>query len=158
MLWEPQSPSLSHQEYPEPLTAFLQLVVVAGFCFSGKLLHTALAWTWQAVTRCHFLCRTGFKQNGPILVIAPATSVDNWHSNWEFWGGPEVNVVSYVGSTAARALLHDHELWLSPESLDSRSSFLQKQGLPPKVLRVVVWIRSPRSILCRACVLLVICR
>jgi len=42
-------------------------------------------------------------------------------------------VVSYVGSTAARALLHDHELWLSPESLDSRSSFLQKQGLPAKV-------------------------
>ena len=78
-------------------------------------------------------CRTEFKQNGPVLVIAPATSVDNWHSNWEFWGGPEVNVVSYVGSTAARALLHDHELWLSPESLDSRSSFLQKQGLPPKV-------------------------
>ncbi len=42
-------------------------------------------------------------------------------------------MVSYVGSTAARALLHDHELWLSPESLDSRSSFLQKQGLPAKV-------------------------
>lgn len=68
-----------------------------------------------------------------MLVIAPATSVDNWHSNWEFWGGPEVNVVSYVGSTSARALLHDHELWLSPESLDSRSSFLQKHGLPAKV-------------------------
>ena len=42
-------------------------------------------------------------------------------------------MVSYVGSTAARALLHDHELWLSPESLDSKSSFLQKQGLPAKV-------------------------
>lgn len=68
-----------------------------------------------------------------MLIIAPATSVDNWHSNWEFWGGSEVNVVSYVGSTAARALLHDHELWLSPESLDSKSSFLQKQGLPAKV-------------------------
>jgi hypothetical protein len=68
-----------------------------------------------------------------VLIIAPATSVDNWHSNWEFWGGPEVNVVSYVGSTAARALLHDHELWLTPESLDSKSSFLQKQGLPAKV-------------------------
>ena len=67
-----------------------------------------------------------------MLIAAPATSVDSWHSNWEFWGGPEVNVVSYVGSTAARALLHDHELWLSPESLDSKSSFLQKQGLPAK--------------------------
>lgn len=42
-------------------------------------------------------------------------------------------MVSYVGSTAARALLHDHELWLTPESLDSKSSFLQKQGLPAKV-------------------------
>ena len=77
-------------------------------------------------------CRTEFRQNGPVLVAAPVTSVDSWHSNWEFWGGPEVNVVSYIGSTAARALLHDHELWLSAESLDSKSSFLQKQGLPAK--------------------------
>lgn len=86
-----------------------------------------------------------------MLIIAPATSVDNWHSNWEFWGGPEVNVVSYVGSTAARALLHDHELWLSPESLDSKSSFLQKQGLPAKVSLSTVapwsWKSSSDSLL-----------
>ena len=73
-------------------------------------------------------CRTEFRQNGPVLIIAPATSVDNWHSNWEFWGGLEVNVVSYVGSTAARALLHDHELWLSPESLDSKIQLPAEAG------------------------------
>ena len=103
--------------------------------------------------------RTGFKQTGPMLVIAPATSVDNWHSNWEFWGGPEVNVVSYVGSTAARALLHDHELWLSPESLDSRSSFLQKQGLPAKVSCCIVrfWPEALQG-LCRAPLPPTICR
>ena len=104
---------------------------------------------WQAFTG-HPWCRSEFKQNGPMLVIAPATSVDNWHSNWEFWGGSEVNVVSYIGSTAARALLHDHELWLSPESLDSRSSFLQKQGLPAKVSSHLCVIVARNMLLCIA--------
>ncbi len=71
-----------------------------------------------------------------MLVVAPSNYVDNWHSNWEFWTGPETNVVSYVGMSAARSLIHDHELWLSPESLDSKSSFWLKQGLPSRVRRI----------------------
>lgn len=78
-------------------------------------------------------CRCEVKQVGPVLVVAPLNHVDNWHSNWEFWTGPETNVVSYVGMSAARSLIHDHELWLSPESLDSKSSFWLKQGLPSRV-------------------------
>lgn len=66
-------------------------------------------------------------------MVAPASHVDNWQSNWEFWAGPEVNVVSYVGMSAARNTILDHELWLSPESLDSKSSFWLKQGLPSRV-------------------------
>ena len=68
-----------------------------------------------------------------MLVVAPSGHVDNWQSDWEFWAGQDVNVVSYMGMSAARTLIHDHELWLSPESLDSKSSFWLKQGLPSRV-------------------------
>jgi hypothetical protein len=73
------------------------------------------------------------KQAGPVLVVAPAGSVEAWAGNAEFWGGPELNVVPYLGSAAARGLIHDHELWLAPESLDSKTSFWLKQGLPARV-------------------------
>jgi hypothetical protein len=37
-------------------------------------------------------------------------------------GGGVLNVVVYRGSTAARTLLHEQELWLSPSSLDRKGS------------------------------------
>lgn len=73
-----------------------------------------------------------------MLVAAPASSVEHWASNWEFWAGPGVNVVPYIGTSAARALIHDHELWLAPESLDTKTSPWLKQGLPARVGRLAL--------------------
>ena len=102
-------------------------------------------WT-AAVLRCptachrgvHRCCRHEFAQAGPVLVAAPASSVEHWASNWEFWAGPGVNVVPYIGTSAARALIHDHELWLAPESLDTKTSPWLKQGLPARVGRLAL--------------------
>ncbi len=87
----------------------------------------------HSAERLGWRCRRELKQAGPVLVVAPSSHVDNWASNWEFWAEPGTNVVSYMGMSAARTLIHDHELWLSPESLDSKSSFWLKQGLPSRV-------------------------
>ena len=68
-----------------------------------------------------------------MLIVAPASAVDNWAGVAAFWGGPELNVVPYVGSSAARTAIHDHELWLAPESLDTKTSTWLRQGLPARV-------------------------
>lgn len=44
-----------------------------------------------------------------------------------FWLGPSVDVLPYYGPVAARAVMHDHELWLHPSSLEGR-------GLPKPTL------------------------
>lgn len=78
-----------------------------------------------------------FRVAAPLLVVAPAAVLDQWAWEWEFWaqppraGGveglgarppqpPPPNVVVYSGSTAARTILHDYELWFSPASMDSK--------------------------------------
>lgn len=45
-----------------------------------------------------------------------------------FWLGPSVDVLPYYGPVAARAVMHDHELWLHPSSLEGR-------GLPRPTLQ-----------------------
>ena len=44
-----------------------------------------------------------------------------------FWLGPEVDVLPYYGPVAARAVMHDCQLWLHPSSLEGR-------GLPRPTL------------------------
>ena len=75
-----------------------------------------------------------------MLVAAPAGMVEHWASNWEFWAGPGANVVPYVGTSAARALIYDHELWLAPESLDTKTSAWMRQGVPARVRRPMLRI------------------
>jgi hypothetical protein len=46
---------------------------------------------------------------------------------FSFWLGDGVDVLPYYGTVAARAAMHDHELWLHPSSLEGR-------GLPRTTL------------------------
>ena len=42
-------------------------------------------------------------------------------------------MVTFAGSSSARSLIHDHELWLSPGSLDHRNSSVAVNEQGPKV-------------------------
>lgn len=47
-----------------------------------------------------------------------------------------VNMVVYSGSAAARTMLHEHELWLSPSALDRKGSLTRgREDCPQKVSR-----------------------
>lgn len=58
----------------------------------------------------------------PILIVAPATMLPFWEGETALWVGDDANVIVYAGSLAARNVMHDHELWLSPGSLDGKSA------------------------------------
>lgn len=58
----------------------------------------------------------------PQLVVVPASRLAFWEGEWAFWAGTGANVVTYAGSVAARTAIHDHELWLSTSSLDSKGA------------------------------------
>jgi hypothetical protein len=62
--------------------------------------------------------------SGPVLLVAPAASLPYWQGECAHWLGPGADVVCYHGAAAARAAIHDHELWLSPASLDGRAAGL----------------------------------
>lgn len=74
---------------------------------------TAVAFT-QAL-------RHEFRSSSPALIIVPPTALSFWEGEFAFWAGQECNVVTFAGSPAARNLIHDHELWLAPGSLDHRN-------------------------------------
>lgn len=76
--------------------------------------------------------RHEFQCLGPILVVAPQSGLAAWEGEWDFWAQNRANLVTYTGSQAARALIYDHEIWLSPDSLDAKSSF-SKLSLPEQV-------------------------
>lgn len=57
-----------------------------------------------------------------------------------FWLGPSVDVLPYYGPVAARAVMHDHELWLHPSSLEGRG--LPRPSLQDRVRRRAGW--TPR--------------
>ncbi len=81
---------------------------------------------------CCCSCRFEFHAAAPLLIVAPAAQLAQWEAEWKFWaggrseGGAEAsssspcNVVVYSGCTAARTIIHDNELWLSPSSLDNK--------------------------------------
>ena len=70
----------------------------------------------------------------PVLIVAPATMLPFWQGELGLWVGPDANVVPYAGSTAARTMLHDNELWLAPGSMDGKSAtFKTREALPLRV-------------------------
>lgn len=96
--------------------------------------------------------RQEFRTCAPLLVVAPQSVLEFWEGEWEFWAqsfrsgasepssgsgaggaaGPSssnsssdkvpLNVVVYSGSTAARACILEHEVWLNPTSGDGKAS------------------------------------
>ncbi len=64
--------------------------------------------------RCEFSCR------GPILIIAPSSSLGFWEGEISQWLR-ELNSVTYSGSAIARSTLLESEIWLNPSAMDGRS-------------------------------------
>ncbi|KAK9839116.1 hypothetical protein WJX74_009858 [Apatococcus lobatus] len=89
--------------------------------------------------------RHEFKCLGPVLVVAPQSGLTSWEGEWEFWVGPEANVVTYTGTQSARATIYDHEIWLSPDSLDAKSSF-NRLSLPEQVIKPDVVLTSMEAL------------
>lgn len=58
----------------------------------------------------------------PILIVAPATMLPFWEGETALWMGDDANVIVSAGSLSARNMMHDHEMWLSPGSLDGKSA------------------------------------
>lgn len=79
--------------------------------------------------------RTEFKCPGPVMVAMPASDLKAWEGEWEFWGRQGLHVVSYSGSAAAKAVIHEHELWLFPGCLDGKAPKRLKADLANKVGR-----------------------
>ncbi|GIL66592.1 hypothetical protein Vafri_20082 [Volvox africanus] len=113
-----------------------------------------------------------FKVTGPLLVITPQAMLDFWEGDWNFWvagataeqyahgtsanatkevssaPGSSINVVVYTGSAAARMLLHEQELWLSPSSLDRKGSIGRgRDDCPNKVPKADVVIAGYEHVL-----------
>jgi hypothetical protein len=62
-----------------------------------------------------------FHVTGPLLVVVPAKSLPFWEGELAFWG-EGTNAVSYAGPITSRLIIHDHELWLHPSSLDAKAA------------------------------------
>lgn len=68
-----------------------------------------------------------------------------WEGEWEFWAGQGLHVVSYSGSAAARTVIYEHELWLSPGCLDGKAPKRLKGDIASKVCMLVIWRCPPRA-------------
>lgn len=75
---------------------------------------TATALAFLQSLRADFAC------SGPLLVLAPAAALPYWQGEFSHWLGAAADVVAFHGSAAARAIVAEHELWLSPACLDGR--------------------------------------
>ncbi len=60
--------------------------------------------------------------------MVPSGSLEYWEGECAFWLSPAVNAVVYAGPAAARSVLLEHELWLSPSALDDRSMRPRGEG------------------------------
>jgi hypothetical protein len=75
-----------------------------------------------------------------MLVITSAAA-----GELAFWAAPGMSVITYSGSAAARSVLHDHELWLQPSSMDGKVSSMGPGGraaLPTRIPKPDIVITS----------------
>ena len=87
-----------------------------------------------------WVCRREMRVCQPILVVVPMGAMTFWEGEWAFWAGGDADIIPWAGSTATRATLVDHELWLSPSSLDSRACIRPRDHLPSRVgVPVLLW-------------------
>lgn len=72
-----------------------------------------------------------YRTTRPSMIVVPSRSVQFWENELSFWGNNGVDgLVVYAGTAAARAVLEEHELWLQPSSMDSKST--SSNSLPSK--------------------------
>eukprot|EP00884_Botryococcus_braunii_P016742 jgi/Botrbrau1/3751/Bobra.0363s0028.1 len=74
----------------------------------------------------------------PVLIIVPSTMLAFWEGEWAFWAGNDCNVVAYAGSTSARSIIAENELWLSPGCLDGRGAYKYSDHHAHKVVKAEV--------------------
>ena len=48
------------------------------------------------------------KQYGPFLVIVPLSTITAWQSQFQTWA-PDLNVITYIGTAAARETIRTYE-------------------------------------------------
>ena len=78
-------------------------------------------------------CRTDFHCCRPILIAVEPSKLKMWEGEWSFWGAAGMHVISYTGSAAARAAIHDYQMFLAPGCLDGKAPKRIKDDIAAKV-------------------------
>jgi chromodomain-helicase-DNA-binding protein 1 len=55
-------------------------------------------------------------QYGPFLVIVPLSTITSWQTQFQAWG-PDLNVITYIGTAAAREVIRNYEFGPSNKKL-----------------------------------------
>ena len=79
----------------------------------------------------------------PFLVVVPNSTCPNWRREIKTWA-PSLRVVTYYGSSAARKLIHDYELFPKEPKEDGQTSSKKKQEI--KDIKAHIVITSYESI------------
>ncbi|KAH7280823.1 hypothetical protein KP509_36G015700 [Ceratopteris richardii] len=70
----------------------------------------------------------------PHLVVAPLSTLRNWEREFSTWV-PHINVVMYVGSAQARAVIRDLEFYLPKEKPPQKKKKTKKKAKPVTVAK-----------------------
>ncbi|GAB2223116.1 hypothetical protein Droror1_Dr00017253 [Drosera rotundifolia] len=74
-----------------------------------------------------------FEENvGPHLVVAPLSTLRNWEREFALWA-PQMNVVMYVGSAQARAVIREYEFYYPKSSLKKKSGQIINQSKQDRI-------------------------
>ena len=69
----------------------------------------------QSVAFLSYLFHT-LRQYGPFLVIVPLSTITAWQSQFATWA-PDLNVIPYIGTAAAREIIRTYEFGASVKKL-----------------------------------------
>jgi chromodomain-helicase-DNA-binding protein 1 len=75
-----------------------------------------LGKTVQTVSFLHWLFQDR-QQYGPFLVIVPLSTITAWQSQFQAWA-PDLYVVTYIGTAAAREVIRSYEFGSSPKKVE----------------------------------------
>ncbi|KAJ7594285.1 SNF2 family N-terminal domain-containing protein [Mycena floridula] len=74
-----------------------------------------LGKTVQTVSFLSYLFHE-MQQYGPFLVIVPLSTITAWQSQFALWA-PDLNVITYIGTAAAREVIRNYEFGVSNKKL-----------------------------------------
>ncbi|KAJ7068230.1 chromodomain-helicase-DNA-binding protein 2-like protein [Mycena amicta] len=72
--------------------------------------------TVQTVSFLSYLFHEILDQYGPFLVIVPLSTITAWQSQFASWA-PDIKVVTYIGTSHARAVIREFEFGKAPKKL-----------------------------------------